>query len=144
MRRETPALPGEDLVLDLFDVVLEAFKNRHVTVDDRVQNRVDHTLGSEAELLWVRLETSAHQSQIRAAAMAHRQHEILAGEDVQLAELNLFNIIEIACGPQHHEQGVVVAFELAALVGDDGVLNGQLVQLEQLAQLGEVFGVRLI
>ena len=76
--------------------------------------------------------------------MPHGDHEVRSGEDVQFAELDLFGRIEVAGGPQDDEQRVVVAFQFAALVGLDGVLDGQFVQAEEFTQLGEIVRVGLI
>ena len=51
-------------------------------------------------------------------------------EDVQLAELDLLDVVEVAGRPQDHEQRVAVALELRALVGVDRVLDGEFVQVE--------------
>jgi hypothetical protein len=60
----------------------------------------------------------------------HSDDEVRADEHVQLAELDLLDLVEVAGGVQHQEQGVVVALELGALVGNDGVLDDELVELE--------------
>ena len=62
--------------------------------------------------------------------MADGEHEIGPDEDVDLAELDLLGLVEVARRAQHDEQGVVVAFELGPLVGDDGVLDGEGVEAE--------------
>ena len=51
---------------------------------------------------------------------------------MDLAELDLLDLVQVAGGAQHREQGVAVAFQLGSLVGDDGVLDRQLVQAELL------------
>ena len=53
-----------------------------------------------------------------------------ADEHVDLAELDLLDVVDVAGGSEHDEQGVVVAFELGALMGDDRVLDGQRVEPE--------------
>ena len=55
---------GEDLVLDLFDVVGQTFENRRVTVHHGVQDRVDDALRTEGEHLRIRLHPPAHHPQI--------------------------------------------------------------------------------
>jgi hypothetical protein len=49
---------------------------------------------------------------------------------VQLAELDLLDIVQITSGVQYDEQRVVVPLELGALMGDDGVFDRELVQRE--------------
>ena len=64
--------------------------------------------------------------------MADGEHEVRADEDVHLAELDLLDVVEVAGGAQHDEQRVAVALQLRPLVGDDRVLDGELVQAELL------------
>ena len=53
-------------------------------------------------------------------------------EDVDLAELDLLDVVEVGGRAKDDEQRVAVALELGPLVGDDGVLDGDLVQAELL------------
>ena len=62
--------------------------------------------------------------------MPDRDHEVRTGEDVQLAELDLFHVIQIPCRAQHGEQRVPEGFEFGPLVTVEGVLNCELVQAE--------------
>jgi hypothetical protein len=58
---------------------------------------------------------------------------------VDLAELDRLGLVHVASWPQDDEERPVVALQLGPLVGDDGVLDGQLVQAELLGhgqQLG--------
>ena len=70
--------------------------------------------------------------------MADGDHEVPADEDVDLAELDLLDVVEVAGRPQDDEQRVAVAFELRPLVGDDRVLDRQLVQVELPRHRGEL------
>ena len=86
------------------------------------------------EQVGVRLEVQAHVVQRAALAVADRDHEALADEDHDLADLDELVAVDVAGGLEHHEQRVAaVDLELGALVGVDGVLDGQRVQLEVLA-----------
>ena len=123
---------AEDLGLDLVDVVLQAGDHGGVAVDDRVQDRVQHRLGPEAQQVGVALHAAADRGQVGGLAVADGEHEVRADEHVDLAELDLLDLVQVAGGAQHHEQGVAVAFQLGSLVGDDGVLDRQLVQAELL------------
>ena len=123
---------AEDLGLDLVDVVLEPGDDRRVAVDDAVEDGVQDRLGAEAQQLGVALHAAADGGQVGGLAVADGEHEVRADEDVDLAELDLLDLVEVAGGAQHHEQGVAVALQLGALVGDDRVLDGQLVQAELL------------
>ena len=129
---------AEDLGLDLVDVVLQAGDHRRVAVDDAVEDRVEHRLGpapSSSGSSSIRLRTAA-----RSGAWLCRtvMHEVRADEDVDLAELDLLDVVEVAGGAQHDEQGVAVALQLRPLVGDDGVLDRQLVQPELLGDGAEL------
>jgi hypothetical protein len=70
--------------------------------------------------------------------VANREHEVRAHEDVDLAELDLLVGIQVRRRPEHHEQRVAVALQLRALVGDDGVLDRDLMQAELLRDRAEL------
>src|SRR4029450_10658092 len=123
-------ITAEHLSLDFVDVVLQAGDYRCVTLDHRIQDRVKDGLGAAAQELGVSLHTTPYYRQVRRLAVPDGEDEVRAGEDVQLAEVDFLDIVEVAGGTQHHEQGVAVAFQLGALMGDDRVLARQLVQLE--------------
>ena len=121
---------AEQLVLDLVDVVLEPQHDRLVLVDHLVDDRVEHGLRAERQQFRGLLHPRAHVRQVGRLRVPHRHHEVLADEHVQLAELHHLLRVEVAGRPQHHEEGVVVAFELRALVALAGVLHRQVVQPE--------------
>jgi hypothetical protein len=74
------------------------------------------------------LEPAAHGGQFAGLAGADGEHEVAADEDVDLAEVDLFDVVEVAGGAQHDEHGVAVAFQFRRLVRDDRVFDGQFVQ----------------
>ena len=76
----------------------------------------------------------ADRTEIGRLAVSHGEDEVGADEDVHLAELDLLGVVEVARRAQDDEQRVAVALELRTLVGDDRVLDGELVQLECLGQ----------
>ena len=81
----------------------------------------------------MRLEVQAHVVQRAALAVADGDHEALAEEDHDLADLDELVAVDVARGLEHDEERVAaVDLELGALVGVDGVLDGQRVQLEVL------------
>ena len=55
--------------------------------------------------------------QLAGGAVAHDDHETRPREDVDLAELDLLDVIEVASGVQDEEVAVVVVLDLRALVG---------------------------
>ena len=132
MRRLTVRVAAEHLGLDLVDVVLQAGHDRGVAVDDAVEDRVQDRLGTAAQQLGVVLHAVAHGGQVAGLAVSDGEHEVAADEQVDLAELDLLDVVEVAGGPQHDEERVAVAFQLGPLVGDDRVLDGELVQPELL------------
>lgn len=131
-------IPAEDLGLDLVDVVLEARDDRQVAVDDPVQDRVEDRLGPEPEQVRVALETAPDGGDVGRLRVPERDDEVPAHEEVDLAELDLLDVVEIAGRAQDDEQGVVVPLQLGALVGDDRVLDREFVEAELLGQRGEL------
>ena len=117
---------AEELVLDLVDVVLQPGHDRRVLVDDLIQDRVEHRLRPEA-----RAAPGSAPAGARTAAQVGRlgvpdgDDEVRADEHVQLAELDLLHIVEVAGRAQHREQGVAVPLQLGPLMRGDRVLNGQ-------------------
>ncbi len=131
---------AEDLGLDLVDVDLDARHHGLVTVDHRVQYRVEHRLRAEFEQLRGLLHAPAYRRQIGGRAMAHGDHEVGADEHMQLAEVDLLGRVEIARRAQDHEQGVAVALQLGPLVRLHRVFHREWVQVE-LGGQGEELGL---
>lgn len=73
--------------------------------------------------------------------MADRDQEVRADEDVELGEVDLLLGVEVAGGAQDDEEGVAVALQLGALMGLQGVLDGEFVEVE-LGGQGVQFGLR--
>ena len=71
-------------------------------------------------------------TQVGRPAVADGEHEVRSDEDVDLAELDLLVLVEVGGRAQHDEQRVAVALELRPLVGDDRVLDRDLVEAELL------------
>src|SRR5215204_4931513 len=138
------ALVGEDLGLDLLDVLVEAVDHRLVVVDDPVEDRVQHRPGAEAEQVGPALDPLADVAEGAGRLVADRDHELGADEEHDLAELDGVVGVDVAGGLEDHEQGVVVDLELGPLVGVDGVLDGQLVQVELAPDRVELRLVRLV
>ena len=130
MRRETRRVTAEHLDLDLVDVVAETRDDGQIPVDHTVEDGVQHRLGAAPEQVGLALEPAPHGAEIGRLAVTHGQHEVGPDEDVHLAELDLFDLVDVARRTQHDEQDVVVPLDLRALVGDDRVLDRELVQPE--------------
>ena len=69
-------------------------------------------------------------AEVRGLGVSHGDHEVGAGEHVQLAELDPLVHLDVASRPEHREQHVAVALQLRALVSGDGVLDRQVVDSE--------------
>ncbi|GAA3058756.1 hypothetical protein GCM10020000_47000 [Streptomyces olivoverticillatus] len=84
------------------------------------------------------------------AAMADGDHEVGAGEDHDLAGVDdlagggQLLVFDIGDGLEDGEEDVAVALQLGPLVGLDGVLDGQRVEVEHLGDLGELRLGRLV
>ena len=126
---------GEDLGLDLGDVVVDPVDHRLVVVDDLVDDRPHGRRRARLEQLRVRLEPLAHAGELARGAVAHGDHVRRRDEQHDLAELDLLLVVVVARGAQDDEVGVVVVLELRPLVGAVGVLERELVQVEALADV---------
>ena len=86
--------------------------------------------GPEREELRLLLEVLAHVAETAALAVADRDQEVGTDEDHHLADVDELLRPEVADGLDDEEQRVAVDLELRPLVGADGVLDGELVELE--------------
>lgn len=84
------------------------------------------------------LEVVAGVAEGRAAAVTHRDHEVGADEDVDLAGLDSVVLVDVPECLEDEEQAVVVLLELGSLVRDDRVLDRERVELEGLGDLGQL------
>jgi len=134
----------EDLPLDLLDVLVEPVDDRLVVVDDPVEDGVQHRPRAEAEQVGPALDLLADVAEGAGRLVADRDHELGADEEHDLAELDGVVGVDVAGGLEDREQGVVVDLELGPLVGVDGVLDGQLVQVELAPDRVELRLVRLV
>jgi hypothetical protein len=123
-------LLGEDVLLDLVDVLGQPLDHDGVVVDDAVGHGVEHGAGADAQELRPLLELEADVVQRAGLPMAHRDHEARADEDVDLADVDELLGVDVARGLEHEEQRVAVDVDLRPLVRVDGVLHGQRVQVE--------------
>ena len=64
--------------------------------------------------------------------MSHRHDVVAADEDMGLA-VSAFGRPQELRGTEHHEQRLLVDFELRPLVGVNGVFDGQIVKAELFA-----------
>src|SRR5512132_1998237 len=135
---------GEDLVLDLVDVSLQAGHDRLVAVNDVVDDRVHDRQRAAAEQIRPRLEAPPHGPQLRRVAVADGDHELGANEDRDLTEQDSLRLVNVAGRSQDEEQGVAIAFELGALMRLDCVLDREIVQAELARDRGEFLAARFV
>ena len=127
----------EDLVLDRLQAGLERVDDREVAVDDGVEQGVEDERRPVPEEVRLALGTAAHTEEVGLRAVAYREHDVRADEDVDLADQQL------AVGADFHrmqdgEQFVVVLLDLRPLVAVPCVLDGEIVQAELRLHLGEL------
>ena len=90
------ALVGEDIDLDLPDVVVEAADHRLVVVDDAVDDRVQDRHRPVGEQLGLLLESLADLGQRRSLPVAHRHDVLGADEQLDLGELDGLEHVDVA------------------------------------------------
>ena len=123
----------EHLGLDRVDLECEALDHLAVVVDDAVGDGVEHRARPDAQEVRVRLEIEPYVVQRAALAMADGDDETRAREDHDLADLHRLGAVDVARRLEHEEQRVAEYLELRPLVGVDGVLDRQRMELEALA-----------
>ena len=121
---------GEQLILDLVDVVLQSGHHRDVLVDHLIEDAVEDRLGSEFDQFGRSFEALSHHRQVGGFGVANGDDEIRTEKDVQFAEFDLFGLVDVPRGPENDEQLFGVPFQFRPLVGCDGVLDGEPVQAE--------------
>ena len=127
----------EDLPLDLANVALDLADDRLVVVDDVIDDRVQHRARPERRMSGD-CSRLARTSVSRDGALCDVQHGVRCHEDLDLAELDLFDVGEVLGGLQHEEQRVAVALQLRALVRIERVLDDEVVQVDVQADLLEL------
>ena len=138
------AFVGEHLLLDFLDVVVDALDDRLVVVHDLVDDRVAGRRRCRSRAAPARSSRPLRALVQRARlAVADRDHERAADEDVDLAGLDDLVGVDVAGRLEDHEQRVVVDLELRALVRLDRVLDRQLVKAELPAHRVELLGLGL-
>jgi hypothetical protein len=82
------------------------------------------------EQIGIALEALAHGSEIGLLGVPDGDHEGRPQEQVDLADRDDLDLVDVAGRAQHDELDVAVALHLGALVGVDRVLDRERVQLE--------------
>ena len=125
---------GEDLVLDLVDVVLDADEHGPVLEQDVLDHRPQHRARSLREDLGMLLELRADDLVVDVIVAVDRHDVVGADEEIDLGALDRLAVVEVARGLQDDEQQIVVALELAALVPLETVPDGERMQLQKLGE----------
>ncbi len=140
----------EHVRLDLVDVLLHRVRDGQVVVHHVVRDRVQHRGRALGQLAGVGLQLLAQRAQRAVPAVPHRDHEVLADEDHDLAGVHHlaggceFLVLDVADRFEHREERLAIVLHLGALVGLDGVLHGQGVQVEELGDARELLVGRLV
>lgn len=96
------------------------------------------------QLLRVGFQALAQRAQRAVASVPYGHHEVGPGEDHDLAGVDhlagggQFLVLDVGDGLEDGEEDVAVLLDLGALVGVDGVLDGERVQAEQVGDAGEL------
>ena len=136
---------GEDGRLDLLDVALEALDDRHIVVDDRVEDRPEDRHRALLEQLRTVLEPQPRAVQVARDSLTHRDDEPPGDEDRHLPELDFLAVFDIARSAEYgkHDVAILVLLDLRSQVETLGVLDREIVQPEALLHLAELRRVGL-
>ena len=136
---------GEDLVLDLGDVVVDPGGDRLVVVDDLVEDRPGGGGRADLDQFRAGLEPLSRAG-ARALPSPCRIAITIAGaeEQVDLAEVDLLAPVVVMGGLEDDEVGAVVVLELRALMLAVGVLERELVKPEGIADPVELVDVGIV
>jgi hypothetical protein len=115
-----------------------------MSVHDLVEHGVEHGAGPEGQQVRVGLQAPPHRLERAALAVPHRDDEVLADEQHDLADLDVGGLVHVAQRLDDHEQRVAVELELGALMGVDRVLDRERVQLQLVGDLVELRRGRLV
>ena len=138
----TRGLPGEDALLELFDLVGHHVDHGKVAFDDGVQENVEHV--GRAMPQEIRFEFGARSDigKAHACRLADGQDEIGPDKDRGLAG------VEIAAGVlldrlHDGEELIAVFVEFGALMPALRVLDGEIVQVELVLHFENLAGLRI-
>lgn len=134
---------GEDVGLDLVDVVLDGVGDGDVVVDNMVGDGVQDGGRPLGQQLRVGFEVFAQGAEGAVAAVTDGDDEVGAGEDHDLTGVHhltgrgQLRVLDIGDRLEDGEQDVVVLLDLGPLVSVDGVLDREGVQAEQFGDARE-------
>ena len=137
-------LGGEDLRLELLQLLLDVLGDLLVLVDDGVADPVQHGRGPVAQQVRHPFEPAADRVEHAAAPVLHGHHEVLPGEQHDLPADQLGPRLVEVQRLEHHEQALVVDVELGPLVGVHRVLDRERVRGEIQREVVELVVGRLV
>ena len=135
---------GEDLVLELRQLLLETVDDREVMIDDEIHDRIQNEPWALPEVFAGCLAAGAHLAVRQRSAVPDRDDVARPDEHVRLPELDLVLLGIGLRRAQHDEQRLPVLLDLRALVGAMRVLDGQIVEPELRLDLPQELFVRLV
>src|SRR5512132_1494548 len=134
----------EDVLLHLLDVVLDRIGDRDVVVHDLVEDRPDGRGRPKAQEIRTCLQSLPCGGELAAQPMPHRDHVPGAGEEMDLTEVDDLAILVVMRRLEDDEDVLVVVLDLRSLMWVLSVLDGELVEPEQLLQPPQIAGLRLV
>src|SRR6267378_6556227 len=101
-------LAGEDLLLELLELVLDRVEHGKITVDDRVDQGVEDETRAALEQFGLALAACAYRGEARLGLVANREDVVPPDKEVDLADLQLVRSLDVV---QHREQRVAVLLD---------------------------------
>ncbi len=130
----------QDLVLEAVDTIVQGFEQREERIDKLVDHQVLEKAGVALGQLGAEPDPGCQLDQKLGGLIVNGDQVVLGHEHVVLVESDFLSRCE-HCGEDHDERVPVVLLELRSLVLVLDVLDGQVVEAEDLFQQLEVVGV---
>jgi hypothetical protein len=86
----------EQLVLDLIDIVLESGHDGCVAINYFIEDGLQDSFRAQLQQLRLGFQSVTNAGKVRSLRMSDRDHEVWAGEHMELAELDLLDVVEVA------------------------------------------------
>src|SRR6185369_8240312 len=134
----------EDVGLQGLEVVLQRVHDEKVLVDHEIHDRMQHEARPLGQEMRGGLAAGAHVGVGQRGPVADRDHVASPHEEVGLPERDPALLAVGLGGAQGDEERVAVALELGPLVGQVGILDGEIVQAELGLDLPQQRLVRLV
>ena len=105
---------------------------------------MEHCARAEPECFGIGLECATHVDELARFAVSNHDGEIVVDEEVNFTELDGLELIVVDRRLENHEERAVVGLQLWALVGLDGVFDGEFVEVVLPTHRLELCLVRLV